>query len=132
MEAVRERQKDHADFLLIYVREAHPTNGWAMKSNEKVGVAVAQPKTFQERSAVAEQCAAKLKPSIPLLVDDINDAVGNAYSGMPARLYVIGTNGKVAYKSGRGPFGFKPEEMEQALLMLLLEESSAKPVVVIP
>ena len=132
VEAVRERQKDHADFLLICVREAHPTNGWAMKSNEKVGVAVAQPKTFQERSAVAEQCAAKLKPSIPLLVDDINDTVGNAYSGMPARLYVIGTNGKVAYKSGRGPFGFKPEEMEQALLMLLLEESSAKPVVVIP
>jgi len=132
VEAVRERQKDHADFLLIYVREAHPTNGWAMKSNEKVGVAVAQPKTFQERNAVAEQCAAKLKPSIPLLVDDINDAVGNAYSGMPARLYVIGTNGKVAYKSGRGPFGFKPEEMEQALLMLLLEESDAKPVDVIP
>ncbi len=94
-----------------------------MKSNEKVGVAVAQPTTYQERKAVAEQCSAKLKPSIPLLVDDINDAVGNAYSGMPARLYVIDTNGKVAYKSGRGPFGFKPEEMEQALLMTLLESS---------
>ncbi len=121
VEAVRERQKDAADFLFIYVREAHPTNGWVMKSNEKVGIAVAQPTTYQERSAVAEQCAAKLKPSIPLLVDDVNDAVGNAYSGMPARLYVIDTNGKVAYKSGRGPFGFKPEEMEQALLMTLLE-----------
>lgn len=132
VEAVRERQKDHADFLLIYVREAHPTNGWAMKSNEKAGVAVAQPKTFQERSAVAEQCAAKLKPSIPLLVDDINDTVGNAYSGMPARLYVIDTHGKVAYKGGRGPFGFKPEEMEQALLMLLLEQSGTKPAVAIP
>ena len=123
VEAVRERQKDNADFLFIYVREAHPTNGWVMKSNEKVGVAVAQPTTYKERSTVAEQCAAKLKPSIPLLVDDINDAVGNAYSGMPARLYVIDTNGKVAYKSGRGPFGFKPEEMEQALLMSLLETS---------
>lgn len=124
VEAVRERQKEHAEFLFIYVREAHPTNGWAMKSNEKVGVAVAQPTTFEERTAVAEQCAAKLKPSIPLLVDDINDTVGNAYSGMPARLYVIDTHGKVAYKSGRGPFGFKPEEMEQALLMTLLENAS--------
>lgn len=123
VEAVYERQKDHADFLFIYVREAHPTNGWVMKSNEKVGVAVAQPTTYQERSAVAEQCAATLKPSIPLLVDDINDTVGNAYSGMPARLYVVDTSGKVAYKSGRGPFGFKPEEMEQALLMTLLESS---------
>jgi hypothetical protein len=32
----------------------------------------------------------------------------------------------VAYKSGRGPFGFKPEEMEQALLMLQLEEGGVK------
>lgn len=126
VEAVRERQKDHADFLFVYVREAHPTNGWAMKSNEKVGVSVAQPTTFQERTAVAEQCAAKLKPSITLLVDDINDTVGNAYSGMPARLYVIDANGKVAYKSGRGPFGFKPEEMEQALLMSLLEGAATQ------
>ena len=123
VEAVRERQSDKADFLMVYVREAHPTDGWAMKSNEKVGVAVAQPTTLAERVSVAEQCAAKLNPTMPLLVDDINDTVGNAYSGMPARLYVIDTQGKVAYKSGRGPFGFKPEEMEQALLMLLLEES---------
>ena len=131
VEAVRERQKDNADFLMVYVREAHPTDGWAMKSNDKVGVSVAQPTTFEERHAVAEQCAAKLNPSMPLLVDDINDTVGNAYSGMPARLYVIDTNGRVAYKSGRGPFGFKPEEMEQALLMLTLEEANAKPTVAI-
>ncbi len=124
VEAVRERQQEHADFLMIYVREAHPTDGWAMKSNEKVGVAVAQPTTFEERWSVAEQCSAKLNPSMPLLVDDINDTVGNAYSGMPARLYVIDTNGIVAYKSGRGPFGFKPEEMEQSLLMLRLQENA--------
>ena len=126
VEAVRERQKKHAEFLFVYVREAHPTDGWSMKSNEKVGVAVAQPTTFQERCSVAEQCAAKLNPSMPLLVDDIDDTVGNAYSGMPARLYVIDTKGKVAYKSGRGPFGFKPEEMEQALLMTLLEDAASK------
>ena len=113
VEAVRKRQQDNADFLLIYVREAHPTDGWVMKSNEKVGVAVAQPTTFEERQSVAEQCAAKLKPSMPLLVDDISDTVGNAYSGMPARLYVIDPDGKVAYKGGRGPFGFKSGEMEQ-------------------
>src|SRR5262249_8953389 len=30
--------------------------------------------------------------------------------------------GRVAYKGGRGPFGFKPGELEQALIMNLLEE----------
>jgi hypothetical protein len=126
VESVHARHKDKADFLLVYVREAHPTDGWAMKSNEMVGVSVAQPKTFAERRQVAEMCAAKLNPTMPLLVDDINDTVGNAYSGMPARLYVIDSQGKVAYKSGRGPFGFKSEEMEQALLLLSLEEAGTQ------
>ena len=58
---------------------------------------------------------------MPVVVDEISDPVGHAYSGMPARLYVIDTQGKVAFKSGRGPFGFKTPEMEQALAMCLLE-----------
>jgi hypothetical protein len=60
---------------------------------------------------------------MPLLVDRVDDAVCNAYSGFPDRLYIIDQQGRVAYKSGRGPFGFKPTEMEQALLMLLLDET---------
>ena len=123
-----QRYRDEATFLGIYVREAHPTDGWHMESNAKVGVKVAQPKTYAQRIEVAQQCNAKLKYSMPLLVDEIHDPVGNAYSGMPARLYVIDSDGKVAYKSGRGPFGFKSGEMEQALLMLLLDRhSQAKP-----
>jgi hypothetical protein len=42
---------------------------------------------------------------------------------MPDRLYIIDTKGRVAYKGGRGPFGYKPPEMEQALIMLLMDES---------
>ena len=58
---------------------------------------------------------------MPVVVDDITDPVGNAYSGMPGRMYVIDPHGKVAYKSGRGPFGFRAGELEQALIMCLLE-----------
>ena len=116
-----QRYRDQADFLAVYVREAHPKDGWKMESNAKQGVEVAQPQTYAERVGVAEQCQLKLKYSMPLLVDEIHDPVGNAYSGMPARLYVIDADGKVAYKSGRGPFGFKSGEMEQALLMTVLD-----------
>ena len=45
VEDVYRRFKDNAVFLGIYVREAHPTDGWKMESNTKVGVSVAQPKT---------------------------------------------------------------------------------------
>ena len=61
---------------------------------------------------------------MPLLVDDVNDRVGHAYSGMPDRLYVIDRTGKVTYKGGRGPFGFKAGEMEQSLVMTLLDQDA--------
>jgi Iodothyronine deiodinase len=110
------------------VKEAHPTDGWRMASNDQAGIAVKQPREFGERTGVAHKCCSALEIQMPLLVDGIDDAVGHAYSGMPDRLYVIDRAGKVAYKSGRGPFGFKPGEMEQALAMLLLDEAGpAKP-----
>lgn len=119
-----QRYQERATFLAVYVREAHPSDGWHMESNAKVGVKVAQPQSYAERVGVAQQCHAKLKYSMPLLVDELHDPVGNAYSGMPARLYVIDPDGKVAYKGGRGPFGFKSGEMEQALVMTLLDRST--------
>ncbi|MFM7160627.1 MAG: deiodinase family protein, partial [Planctomycetaceae bacterium] len=127
VEAVYRRLGREATFVSIYVREAHPTDGWKMESNDRAGVAVAQPKTYGDRVAVASQCQGLLKCSMPLLVDEIDDRTGNAYSGMPARLYVLDQAGKVVYKSGRGPFGFKPGEMEQALVMCLLEQQLASP-----
>ena len=56
-----------------------------------------------------------------MLVDTIDDTVGARYSGMPGRLYVIDREGKVAFKSGRGPYLFKPAELEQSLVLLLQE-----------
>ncbi len=93
-----------------------------MASNDAAGIAIAQPRSFEERTKVATQCCSALKMTIPLVVDTLDDRVGHAYSGMPDRLYVIDRDGRVAYQGGRGPFGFKPGEMEQALLLLLLEE----------
>ena len=62
----------------------------------------------------------------PMLVDTIDDAAGARYSGMPGRLYVIDREGKVAYKSGRGPYLFKPAELEHSLVLLLQEDGTAR------
>lgn len=124
---VYHRFRNEATFLAVYVREAHPADGWKMESNTRVGISLAQPKSYNERAAVATRCHGLLKPAVPLLVDEIDDRTGNAYSGMPARLYVIDHQGRVAYKSGRGPFGFKVGEMEQALVMTLLDSHPRQP-----
>ncbi len=61
-----------------------------------------------------------------MLVDTIDDRAGNLYSGMPGRLYIIDREGKVAFKSGRGPYLFKPAELEQALVLLLQEQPAPR------
>lgn len=94
-----------------------------MESNNRAGISVTQPKTTAERTLVAVHCCDSFKMALPMLVDDIDDAVGKAYSGFPDRLYLIDREGRVAYKGGRGPFGYKPRELEQTLIMLLLDEA---------
>jgi hypothetical protein len=127
VEKLYRRYHDRAEFVMVYVREAHPTDGWSMESNDQVGVSLSQPQTYDERVKVAQLCSGRLNLGMPMLVDTINDTVGARYSGMPSRLYLIDGQGRVAYKSGRGPFGFKPAELEHSLLLLLQAEFSGSP-----
>ena len=127
VEKLYRRYKDRATFVMVYVREAHPTDGWQMTSNERVGVSLRQPRTYEERVEVARTCGRVLDFGFPTLVDTLDDAVGARYSGMPGRLYLIDPRGDIAYKSGRGPFGFKPAELEQSLLLLLEQDRRNEP-----
>jgi hypothetical protein len=90
-----------------------------MASNEKAGIKVNQPKTYEDRVKVAGECLKDLKLSIPCLVDDMQNTAQKAYAGWPDRFYVIDKGGKVAYKGGPGPGGFKPADAEAALKKLL-------------
>jgi hypothetical protein len=119
------RYGDRVTFLGIYVREAHPTDGWPLPSNGKAGIALSQPTDPGARFAVAKKCCTLLKMTMPLLVDELDDRVGHAYSGMPDRLYLIDRDGRIAYKGGRGPMGFKPGELEQSIVMLMLDQDVA-------
>ena len=103
IEKLYRRYKDRASFVMVYVREAHPTDGWRMESNDRFGATTPQPKTYGERVEVAQKCGRVLNLGFPMLVDTIDDSVGARYSGMPGRLYLIDRDGKIAFKSGRGP-----------------------------
>ncbi len=61
--------------------------------------------------------------TMPMVIDEIDDRAGIAYSGMPGRLDIVDTQGRVAYKGGRGPFGYKPSRMEQSLILLLMDQA---------
>ena len=67
------------------------------------------------RRAVAGRCEAAMEHGIHTYVDDMDDAVNEAYAAWPTRLYLVGLDGRVVYASGLGPFGFKPAELGVAI-----------------
>ena len=52
---------------------------------------------------------------MPMAVDGADNAVASTYGGWPDRLYLIRPDGTIAYQGDDGPFGFKPDELEQAI-----------------
>jgi hypothetical protein len=117
------RFKDRLEFLAVYVREAHPVDGWRLPDNDQAGVRVRQPRNLAQRRSVARQCSGALNMGMTMVVDEIDDRVGHLYSGMPDRIYLIDEAGRIIYKSGRGPGGFKPAELEQSVLMYWMDRA---------
>jgi len=93
---------------MVYIKEAHPTDGWQVPQNERQGVLVKDPKTIEERNKVAAQACAMLKIKLPCLVDGMDDAANKAYAAWPDRIYVVDREGKIAVMGGPGPGGFPP------------------------
>jgi type I thyroxine 5'-deiodinase len=99
----------------VYILEAHPSDVWQMQSNIKDNVVFASPRSEEERASVAGSCVRKLGIRFPALIDGYSNQVEQSYTGWPDRIYLIDVDGRVAYKSKAGPFGFAPDELETAL-----------------
>jgi hypothetical protein len=89
-----------------------------MESNIRDNVVFASPKNEEERALVAGACVRKLGIKFPAVLDQFDNPTEKAYTGWPDRIYLIDANGRVAYKSKPGPFGFKPEELSKVLARL--------------
>jgi iodothyronine deiodinase-like protein len=115
LNALYRQYADRAAFFIVYIQEAHPIDAWQVDDNVDDDVLVSSTTTAAQRVEVAGACLTKLAIKLPALIDEADDRVERAYTGWPDRLYVIGKDGHVAYKSAAGPFGFKPSEVEVAL-----------------
>lgn len=115
LHAIWERFGDRIAFLVVYIREAHPEDGWVITMNRDKQIAIQDPTSDEQRQSVAASCAINLGIRMPVVVDKLDDAVARAYGGLPDRLYLIGRGGRVAYRGARGPFGFQPADLEAAI-----------------
>ena len=100
---------------MVYITEAHALDGAAPMGGNGAPI-VEEPTTLAERRAIAKRCdiALSLSP-MTVLIDDMKNTAGGAYSGHPDRLYLVDKEGRVSYAGDRGPRGFKPDELEDAI-----------------
>jgi len=97
---------DIAEFIIIYIEEAHPTDGWVLGGNK---YNFQQPKTLEERIDAAEILLECDFPC-PILVDSIDNKTNEQYAALPERLYII-YDSVVALIGGKGPDDYNPDEV---------------------
>ena len=54
---MRERYVDKVAFFIVYIKEAHPEDGWALTYNQRAGIDIHEPQSLDERTEVATTCA---------------------------------------------------------------------------
>ena len=115
MEQLYSQYKDRVEFFVVYVQEAHPTDGWQVESNIDENILFRQHQNYEEREEAAQSCTIGLHISLPTLVEEMDNAIDEAYGAAPERLYLIGKDGRVVYHGGAGPHFFDLDELGEAL-----------------
>ncbi|MFT5440891.1 MAG: hypothetical protein ACI9MJ_002765 [Alphaproteobacteria bacterium] len=110
-----ETYKNDVQFQLIYVCEAHPSDGWQTPQNLYEEVIFDAPTNADERAEIGNACQIGLDLKYPMLIDTIDDEVEKKYVASPIRLYVIDAEGIITFVCAEGPRGFDPDGWEAAI-----------------
>ena len=81
------KQYPNMNFVVLYVREAHP--------GDKVG----GQQSLEEKIANAQQTRAAYGEHRTIVVDDLGGEAHQRYGELPNMLYIIGTDGTVRFRS---------------------------------
>lgn len=90
-----------------------------MQSNIRDNVVFASPRNAEERALVGSTCVRELGIKFPAVLDDFSNSTETHYTAWPDRIYLVDQQGRVAYKSMPGPFGFRADELATALSQLM-------------
>lgn len=99
----------NVDFVVIYIEEAHPTDGWAFSNNFDIK----NHRTIEDRIDAAKQLQT-IGVNCPIVVDEMSNKANIIYGGFYERLYIL-LDDLVVYEGQRGPVGYDLHEMERWL-----------------
>jgi len=122
---ITQRYQTSADFVAVYITEAHARNEWPAGSKLSI---CDQPTTRQERLIVANQLSESKQLCMPLLVDDIDNAFDHVFAAWPIRFYIL-QHGMIACKAQPSAFmnGYDFEEICNFLDAYLQSKSISAP-----
>ncbi|GCC25345.1 hypothetical protein chiPu_0003755 [Chiloscyllium punctatum] len=101
---------DIADFLLVYIEEAHPSDGWI---STDAPYDIPKHRSLQDRLKAASLMDRE-NPGCLVVADTMDNSSNASYGAYFERLYVV-QNQKVVYQGGRGPEGYKISELRMWL-----------------
>ncbi len=107
--------KDRAAIYVIYIREAHPADGWQVHANLDEDIIYDEPVVMAERCEMAGACHDYMKLEVPFLVDDMDNQADEGFIAKPLRLFVLDENGVVTYVGGPGPAHYHLEDWAEAI-----------------
>jgi len=115
---LRQNFSELADFVTIYIEEAHP----AERGHFRVGGAdgnydIGTHNSIEDRLSAAEtlqQEAGDALKGCKILVDQMDDRANKAFASLPERLYVV-KDGQVVFQGGLGPFDYRISDVENFL-----------------
>lgn len=115
MGQIYQRHMADVEFFVVYVQEAHPTDGWQVESNVQESVLFRQHQNYAERESAAQSCSIDLHIGLPVIIEEMDNAIDETYGAAPERLYLVDVDGRVAYHGGAGPHFFDLDEWEGAI-----------------
>lgn len=102
---------DIADFLMIYVKEAHAVDGWNLRGWKYEDLY--QHKSLEDRINAALLLKKEDLPC-PLVVDLMDNNASLSYGAIPERLYII-FEGKTVLANGLGPDNYSVDDVKSWL-----------------
>ncbi|KAL9976423.1 hypothetical protein ACROYT_G013722 [Oculina patagonica] len=114
--------RQQVDFLVVYIEEVHPVDGWAFKNNYKIR----QHRTIEERCAAAKLLLPHLPAGVPVVVDTMFNTANIAYGATPERLYII-KDGIIICQGGVGPFRYDLQEVNLCLNKIIQRNTLSRP-----
>ncbi len=107
MSKIAKTYGDRFQFVLIYIREAHPPES-VTDGAPGEQFSIDDPNTLKGRAHLAIEFGKQHSLDFPITTDSIDDRQAVQWAAWPSRLFVINREGAVVYAGQQGPWFVKP------------------------